>query len=285
MIQQGGVLSLNHPDIDQWTGYSREILEIIWKRKAIWIQQKTSKGYGNLISMDNIKSLSVGDRVHFFYLDPSLPQHQLVPFSQELCLSDQRTWSVWWKPAGYLTQRNYFGSWGNLEDQIRECTNRDVYVVHRLDRETAGLVAVAHTVQMAAQLGNIFQQRQVHKYYLAWVKGNLEHQIGLDQKTIERKLDGKEAITGWKVLGVHGEGHAVQSLVQLIPLTGRFHQLRRHMDFLGYPMMGDPIYGRGNKNKEGLQLICYRLSFPHLKQDVTHLPDSFLRGVMWQEGK
>jgi tRNA pseudouridine32 synthase/23S rRNA pseudouridine746 synthase len=86
------------------------------------------------------------------------------------------------------------------------------------------------------------------------------------RQTITDSLDGKEAITHFEVLG-NGNG---RSLLLINIDTGRLHQIRRHLDIIGYPVMGDPKYGKGNKNREGLQLLAKSLNFidPWTRQSV-----------------
>jgi tRNA pseudouridine32 synthase/23S rRNA pseudouridine746 synthase len=98
---------------------------------------------------------------------------------------------------------------------------------------------------------------------------------------VDKKLDGKAAYTMWKVLGAEKDRN--ESLVLLKPRTGRFHQLRRHLEMLGHPIMGDPLYGRENKNHEGLQLICYQLWMREFKKGAYYLPRKFIRQLVIEE--
>lgn len=74
---------------------------------------------------------------------------------------------------------------------------------------------------------------------------------------IETELDGKKAVTEFEVI----EAGDKQSRLRVNILTGRKHQIRRHFDAIGHPVMGDPRYGSGNKNKEGMQLKAVELRF------------------------
>lgn len=124
-------------------------------------------------------------------------------------------------------------------------------IVHRLDKETSGVLVVAKRKDVHAHLVEQFAQRRVHKRYVAIVRGR----VALDRGTIGGQLvrdkrhrmrfavsnnGGKEALTRYRVLQ-RFPGYA---LVLLVPHTGRTHQLRVHMQSLGCPILGDPLYAR-----------------------------------------
>lgn len=145
-------------------------------------------------------------------------------------------------------------------------------IVHRLDRDTSGLMVFARS-QMAHQaLLKAMEQRLIKREYLAWVSGclsgsgRIDAPLGRDPQAPERvivKADGKTALTDYQVLQSHPE----RSLVKLKLRTGRTHQIRVHLQHLGHPIIGDPVYGLdpdSNKQAEiGLALHAYRLSFEH----------------------
>ncbi|MDQ2095856.1 pseudouridine synthase [Rhodalgimonas zhirmunskyi] len=122
-------------------------------------------------------------------------------------------------------------------------------LVHRLDRDTSGIMIFAATPYAQRHLGLQFEKRQVKKTYIARVAGEVAEPEGtIDLPLIvdwpNRPLQkvchetGKPAVTDWKRLKV-GDG---ESRMQLSPLTGRSHQLRVHMLALGHPILGDPLY-------------------------------------------
>ena len=136
-------------------------------------------------------------------------------------------------------------------------SKRRVLPVHRLDREAVGLIIVAHHRRSAATLSMLFRKGQIDKRYQARVRGDLsQHKAdGL----ISLKLDDHPAVTRYKLMGYDAERD--QSLVHIQLITGRQHQIRRHFDLIGHPVMGDPRYGTGNKNRAGLQLTACGLAF------------------------
>jgi 23S rRNA pseudouridine1911/1915/1917 synthase len=124
-------------------------------------------------------------------------------------------------------------------------------IVHRLDKETSGLIVVAKTDAAQASLMQQFGARSVEKEYLALVRGappasrgRIEAPVGRDPRDRQRMAvvaGGREAVTEYEVLGAAGG----QALLALHPLTGRTHQLRAHLAYLGLPIVGDARYGGG----------------------------------------
>lgn len=122
-------------------------------------------------------------------------------------------------------------------------------IVNRLDSETSGLVIAAKSSESAGRLGLLFEKRQVYKEYYAVVlgvpeprQGTISISLGTSSENAHhiRVADpqGQSAVTGYRVLADWGEF----SLVQLVPQTGRTHQIRAHLAFLGHPVAGDKIY-------------------------------------------
>jgi tRNA pseudouridine32 synthase/23S rRNA pseudouridine746 synthase len=128
----------------------------------------------------------------------------------------------------------------------------DALLVHRLDRDTSGVMVFAMTRHAQRHLGLQFEKRQMKKTYLARVFGRVEEKTGtVDLPLIvdwpNRPLQhvnfetGKQAITDWRVLKY--EQNATR--LRLFPQTGRSHQLRVHMREIGHPILGDPFYATG----------------------------------------
>ena len=148
------------------------------------------------------------------------------------------------KPAGLLSEAK--------GEYCPEKTLADYgLVVHRLDRDTSGVMILAKTEEVQKFLKKQFQNRTVHKVYYAVIEGMMklnEARIDLPlQRDLKRPTtfrvdpNGKPAETFYRVLRVAEDGGL--SLVELRPTTGRTHQLRVHMKYLGHPIVGDPVYG------------------------------------------
>jgi tRNA pseudouridine32 synthase / 23S rRNA pseudouridine746 synthase len=156
------------------------------------------------------------------------------------------------KPAGLLTVP---GKGEELADCLISRLHSvypDALLVHRLDRDTSGVIVFALTRHAQRELSAQFEARKTRKAYRARLWGRLEPKEGtVDLPLIvdwpNRPLqhvdheNGKPAQTDWKVLGYEGD----ITRVRLSPLTGRSHQLRVHMQALGHPILGDPLYATG----------------------------------------
>lgn len=153
------------------------------------------------------------------------------------------------KPAGLLSVP---GKGDDLQDCLLTRLEKafpTVRLVHRLDRDTSGVMVFALTAHAQKHLGLQFETRRVKKSYVARIAGELEPKEGeidlpltVDWPNRPRQMvcheSGKPALTGWKVVK-SGEG---ESRVRLFPHTGRSHQLRVHMLSLGHPILGDDLY-------------------------------------------
>lgn len=145
-------------------------------------------------------------------------------------------------------------------------------IIHRLDKDTSGVLLAAKTSFVQQRMIDMFANRQVHKEYLAICAGNPgTHEITtrIGRHPIHRKImtvlkeGGREAMTFCHTLSFDGK----ISLVQLKIMTGRTHQIRVHMKHLGTPVIGDPIYGNSQLNKkygaERQMLHAHLLKFIH----------------------
>jgi 23S rRNA pseudouridine1911/1915/1917 synthase len=153
------------------------------------------------------------------------------------------------KPAGLLSMAK-----GQLttEPTVADFVGGQTNLVHRLDRNTSGVMLAARNPKTKAYLQKQFQARKAHKTYYAIVVGHPEHPDAIINLPIARNLKapttfrvdpaGKEAVTAYKVL----KSNDHYSLLELKPQTGRTHQLRVHLAYLGTPILGDHIYGTDN---------------------------------------
>lgn len=176
----------------------------------------------------------------------------------------------------------HFKSLSNInEDNIRPG------IVHRLDKDTSGLIIIAKTNEAHERLVEMFQSKNMKKTYIAICKGNFSQKSGRIENLIgrdpyERKrmavveTNGKPAITNYEVID------EVQdfSLMKVNIETGRTHQIRVHMKFLNHPILGDSTYGSPSKFAERQMLHAYMLEFIHpvTKESIKvkgKLPEDF----------
>jgi len=138
-----------------------------------------------------------------------------------------------------------------LEERKEQLDNASLRIIHRLDRETSGVILFGKGKTAAAALAGQFESRLVRKAYLAVVHGKpredrflIDAPIGRDTRSLIRKAmtvtaDGQPARTGVKVLRRGGD----HSLLLARPYTGRLHQIRVHLRHAGFPVLGDKVYG------------------------------------------
>lgn len=176
------------------------------------------------------------------------------------------------KPAGIAVHRGPKGG-ESLEDYfsaLRFGLPRNPALVHRLDRETSGCLALGRHHKAIEKLGLLFKQGRVEKTYLAITEGSPADEEGLIDLPLARlnpergwwmKIDpaGSPSQTQFRVLA----RAANRALLELKPLTGRTHQLRLHCAALGFPILGDAIYGRGGSG--GLMLHARSIAIPLYK--------------------
>jgi tRNA pseudouridine32 synthase / 23S rRNA pseudouridine746 synthase len=191
------------------------------------------------------------------------------------------------KPSGLLTiSDGYDPSKPYLKKEL-ESEFGNLWVVHRLDRQTAGLIIFARDAISHRNLSMQFERRQVEKKYRSIVIGNPEWQemkfeaplkVNADKKhrTLVDYERGKSAHTDFLVLS----RFAPLCLIEAIPKTGYTHQIRSHLSFLGYPIFGDILYGFTSRKtqdqlpsviqkgyKDYLMLFAQEIHFDH---PVTH---------------
>lgn len=172
-----------------------------------------------------------------------------MKFPAEIIQENER-WLAINKPAGLLSVPDREGREVSLKSLLREKYG-EIFTVHRIDRETSGLILFAKDESTHRFLSGLFENRQVEKFYLGMVHGIMpekekrmewpimEHS-GIRGKMIVHQK-GKTAITTYEVL----ETFSLYSLLRFQIFTGRTHQIRVHMQQEGHPLLGDPLYGDG----------------------------------------
>ena len=165
-------------------------------------------------------------------------------------------------------------------------------IVHRLDKDTSGLIVIAKNDKVHTALTEMFQEKKIRKTYLAILKGKLNKsegkivtQIGRDKNdrkkmtVIDDATKGKNAITNYRVISQNN----LFTLVKVNIETGRTHQIRVHMRHLGYPILGDSVYGRKDNEKRQM-LHAYKLEFIHpvtgrQMEFIGEIPEDFQKAL------
>ena len=233
------------------TDLSKQKLKEAMNKGAVWLTQPGRKPKRLRRATAAIRA---GDRLQLYYDSRVLACEPPVP----VLIEDYQRYSAWFKPAGLLIEGSRYGDHCSLERLVeKHFHNRAVFLVHRLDREAAGVVIVAHSSQAAAKLGELFRERRIEKEYDVEVKGILG-EVG-SSGTIDVDLDGKPSRTDYRVTAIDTQTGVTQIRVGM--LSGRYHQIRRHFASIDHPVMGDPKYGVGNTDLRGMRLVASCLAF------------------------
>jgi 23S rRNA pseudouridine1911/1915/1917 synthase len=174
-------------------------------------------------------------------------------------LRETSDWVAVDKPPGMPTQPTRDRRNRSLEELLR-LRYRDIFLVHRIDTQTSGVVVFAKTRAAAAALSKLFASREIRKTYLAVIEGEL------DAQTIETPIDGKEALT---ILRPRGN-HVVEAEIK----TGRMHQIRIHLSSIGHPVVGDRRYG-SPVSAPRMLLHAWKLEHETLGELTAPLPSDF----------
>ena len=234
---------------EQAEGYSRNIIQNLIKKGAVTVNSKVRKPSWPLEN---------GDIIQIVW-----PQAGNTLKLKDLIIFEDKNFFVVNKPAGILvhpqspvweeTPQAVFTSEETLVSVILANPPKDfdpkverAGLVHRLDRETSGVMLVAKNPAFQEEMVNLFAMREVHKTYNAICCGNVPDDEGTINVPIGRLTGGKikasdvgrEAVTDYKVV----ERKNGFSYMELFPRTGRTNQLRVHMSWLGYPVLGDWLY-------------------------------------------
>lgn len=242
---------------------SKQQLKLCFAQGAVWLQKGKNKQRLRRVK----KVLQLGESLHLYYdadiVGRPVPKAQLI--------NDLQHYSVWQKPAGLLSQGSLWGDHCSLLRVVEQffLPARQALLVHRLDREAFGLMIVAHHAKAAALLSQSFQQRSIIKRYNIRVHGRLEP---TDQR-IDSLLDGKASVSLFSLK--HYDEETQTSGVEVRLETGRKHQIRRHCQSIGHPVVGDRQYGHADGQHLQLQAAYLAFDCPVTKQhQVFELPNN-----------
>lgn len=194
------------------------------------------------------------------------------------------------KPAGLPVHKGAGRKMETLEDyldDLRFGLPKRPELAHRLDKDTTGCLLLGRNKVALKRLSELFLNHQIQKTYIAVVHGVIAAQAGEINLPIAKKskdkrswwgridIEGQQALTQYEVLRKSATG----TLVKLVPVTGRTHQLRIHLQAIGHPIVGDEIYGIRN-DKQSLCLHCAEMTVPlYAKREKivvkSPLPEAF----------
>lgn len=232
------------------TGLSKRQLKQVMQKGAVWLSRD---GHTQRIRRAS-KPLKAGDQLHLYYDARILDSKPAIP----RLIADEVAYSIWYKPYGLLCQGSKWGDhctiqhWveGHLQPQ------RPAFIVHRLDRAATGLIILAHEKKTAAAFSQMFSQRLLDKVYQIIVHGAFP--AGPGPITVNDDIEGKSALSHFSRIDYDPTGD--RSLLEVTLETGRKHQIRRHSAGMGFPVVGDRLYGQ-SVDAEDLQLTAWQLAF------------------------
>ncbi|MBR3319870.1 RluA family pseudouridine synthase [Candidatus Saccharibacteria bacterium] len=258
---------LDHLLVEQYPNYNRSTLQRFIKDGCVTVDGKTVR-----------KSSAEFEKTAKLVLNVSESKSKKSNSSIEVIYEDDHVKAVN-KPSGLLSiAKGEYCAEPTLEDHG--------LLVHRLDRGTSGVVILAKDEETQSMLRRQFQERHAHKVYFAVVKGRPkldEAKIDLpiarnlsEHSTFRVDPSGKESVTFYKVIKTNDK----YSLLELRPVTGRTHQLRVHLKYIGTPIVGDPIYGEAKKDSR-LMLHAHSLeiTIPGPTKDSSNVRKTFTAPV------
>jgi RluA family pseudouridine synthase len=169
---------------------------------------------------------------------------------------ENKDYVVIYKPAGLASQKGL----GIKESVDNIC--KGFYIVHRLDKDTEGLMLLGKNVRSASKIADLFKMRKVQKYYICQMDGILKKKVIVNQPIMKKDqkrvidVNGQQAITEFTPL------HYIKNTTVVLakPITGRTHQIRVHSEFLGLSLVGDSIYNSNYNKKDSLALQAFGLN-------------------------
>jgi len=257
---------------DRWFKHNirnipQSLIEKLLRKKNIKINNKKAKtsyrvqfnDVVEIYGLDKLKDNQKKSNIKY------KPTEKEKTYYDEFTLENNENFIVINKPVGIPVQGGT-KSFKNIIDILKDTkyfNSSKPFIVHRLDKETSGVMIIAKNREYAQLFTSLFRIRKIHKTYLAITHGQFDKKVKLlknDLITYEKnKKIVQKAITYVRVL----KSNNLYSLLELKPITGRKHQLRKQLHFIGHPVVGDDKYFlkiEKNKNKN-LMLHAYRIKF------------------------
>ena len=285
----------NDSRLDKW--FKNEILnlphslleKILRQNKVKVNKKKTKSSYrlqkGDLIEVYDISKLKpVDKKVKIKYL----PKKKEIGIYDDYVIEDNENFIVINKPTGIPVQSGT-KSFKNIIDILKNSKyfkNSKPFIVHRLDKETSGVLIIAKNRKYAQLFTSLFRIRKIHKTYLAIVYGKVDKSLKVMKDDLiyyeNNKKFFQKAVSNIKIIKSN-EGY---SYLELNPITGRKHQLRKQLLKIGNPIIGDDKYYLNDRKRvkiKNLMLHAYKIKFMindvqyNFKAKYNYLFEDFLK--------
>jgi len=263
----------NDSRLDKWfknkiLSLPHSLIEKIIRQNKIKVNKKKTKSsyrlqLGDLIEIYDISKLKPTDNEKKIKY---LPKRKEISKYDDYIIEDNENFLVINKPTGIPVQSGT-KSFKNMIDILKETKyfqNSKPYIVHRIDKETSGILLIAKNRKYAQLFTSLFRIRKIHKTYLAIVHGKVDASIKTMRDDLvyyenNRKITQK-AISNFKVI----KSNQAYSFIELNPITGRKHQLRKQLLNIGNPIIGDEKYFLKESKRvkiKNLMLHAYKIKF------------------------
>ena len=259
--------------LDKWfknkiINLPHSLLEKILRQNKVKVNKKKTKSsyrlqIGDLIEIYDISKLKPIDKKEKIKY---LPKKKEIGYYDDYVIEDNENFIVINKPTGVPVQSGT-KSFKNIIDIIKNTkyfVNSKPFIVHRLDKETSGVLIIAKNRKYAQLFTSLFRIRKIHKTYLAIVYGKVNKSIRVLKDNLvyyenEKKITQK-AVSNLKIIKSN-DGY---SYLELNPITGRKHQLRKQLLNIGSPIIGDDKYFLNDRKRikiKNLMLHAYKIKF------------------------
>jgi len=263
----------NDSRLDKWfknkiINLPHSLLEKILRQNKVKVNKKKTKSSyrlqaGDLIEIYDISKFKPVDKKEKIKY---LPKKKEISTYDDYIIEDNENFIVINKPTGIPVQSGT-KSFKNIIDILKNSKyfkNSKPYIVHRLDKETSGVLIIAKNRKYAQLFTSLFRIRKIHKTYLAVVYGKVNKSIKVMKDNLiyyeNNKKIFQKAISNLKIIKSN-DGY---SYLELNPITGRKHQLRKQLLKIGYPIIGDDKYFLNDSKRiktKNLMLHAYKIKF------------------------
>ncbi len=257
-----------------------------------YLRKKVIRLNGGKAEIDS--RVSFGDEIQYFdfaKLDPALKAEleirdkDLKLILDNIIFENEEIIAIN-KPYGISVQKGSFDDI-SIIDILHKLKGEDIKIVHRLDKNTTGVMIFAKNKNFASKYSEYFKNQEVQKTYIAILEGIVKKESGEIESTIEKLSEegnqslaaqdtqnGKIAISEFKTLSINHEKKL--SLVKFFPKTGRIHQIRLHALKLGFGVFGDDKYNKNYQRGQKLCLTSVSIKLPNLEEiTAQYIPDHF----------